>query len=116
MPFSDPNNYSVLTYLWMLWIAAWGGVVNYISRVKRGAVARFSFVELLGELVISAFSGVVTFWICEAVQLDSLITAACVAIAGHAGGKTVFFLEEVLHRRLEQWTRSLGGPGGDRND
>ncbi|UAA38211.1 phage holin family protein [Paraneptunicella aestuarii] len=102
MPMNDPNNYNVLTYFWMLFIASWGGAVNYISRVKRGVVSKFSFLELMGELVISGFSGVLTFWLCEAMSVEPLFTAACVGIAGHAGGRTVYFLEQIMIKRLEK--------------
>lgn len=108
MPMNDPNNYNLLTYLWMLFIASWGGAVNYIGRVKRGLVTRFSFLELLGELIISGFSGVLTFWLCESMQVDPLITAACVGIAGHAGGRTVCFLEQIMVNRLERIAKKLG--------
>lgn len=108
MPYKDPNNYNFITYLWMVLIASWGGVVNYISRIKSKTVAHFSFIELLGELVISGFTGILTFWICEALGVDSLITAACVGIAGHAGGRTVYFLEQVFVKRLESFAKKFG--------
>lgn len=108
MPMNDPNNYNLFTYLWMVFIASWGGAVNYISRLKRGVVTRFSFIELLGELVISGFSGVLTFWLCEAMSVDPLITAASVGIAGHAGGRTVYFLEQIMVNRLERIAKKLG--------
>lgn len=107
MPMNDPNNYNVLTYFWMLFIASWGGAVNYISRVKRGVVSKFSFLELMGELVISGFSGVLTFWLCEAMSVEPLFTAACVGIAGHAGGRTVYFLEQIMIKKLERIAKKL---------
>lgn len=110
MPMRDPHNYPLMTYIGVLFIACWGGVVNYISRIKNGAVAQFSVPELIGELVISAFSGVLMFWLCESFQVEPLITSVCAGIAGHAGGRMVFILETSFNKRLESLTRKLGAP------
>lgn len=107
MPFQDPNNFNLLTYVWMIIIAFWGGLVNYLSRVKRGSVSHFSFVELVSELVVSGFSGVITYWLCQATSLDPLYTAACVGIAGHAGGRMIFFIEQLMMKRLERLSKKL---------
>lgn len=101
MPEKDPNNYSLITYAWVILIASWGGVVNYITRVKQSKVAKFSIVTLIGELLISGFAGVLTFWICQSFELDQLLTAACVGIAGHAGGRTIIMLEYVFNKKIE---------------
>ncbi len=108
MPLQDPSNHGLFMYLLVLVIALWGGTVNYISRIKRGVVSHFSIVEWIGELVISGFSGVITFWLCEAAGFDQLITAACVGIAGHAGGRMIFFIEQVMMKRLERLSKKLG--------
>lgn len=112
MPYKDPNNYNFITYAWMLFIACWGGVVNYISRLKKGVVKTFSFAELMGELTISAFSGVITYWICQSYEVEPLMTAVWVAISGHAGGRTVFVLEDFFNSKLD---RLIGRTDGDSN-
>ena len=61
----DPLGYSVVTYAWVLLLSVWGGVVNFIQRLKRGEAKAHNIVELIGELVISAFVGIVTFYLCD---------------------------------------------------
>lgn len=93
MPEKDPATYTLLTYLWVLALAAWGGIVNYIKRVKEGSSQRFNFMELVGEIVTSAFAGIITFWLCEAAGISPLITAALVGISGHMGSRAIYVME-----------------------
>lgn len=85
----------------MLGLAIWGGTVNYLSRIKRGVVARFSVLELLSEWVISGFSGFLVWLLCQNFGIDEYLTAAFVGIAGHAGGRTVFILENAFNKQLD---------------
>ena len=109
MPLQDPNNHGFLMYLLVVVIALWGGTASYIGRIKRGLVSKFSIAEWIGELVISGFSGVVVFWLCQAVGVDELLMAVCVAVAGHAGGRMIFFIEQVMMKRLERISKSIDG-------
>lgn len=106
MPFQDPSN--IFAHIWMLLVASWGATVNYISRIKRGTVTKFSLIEWLGELVIASFSGILTYWVCLYVHLDPLLTAAAVGVSGHAGGRTVYFFETVFNKKLEDIAKRLG--------
>ena len=65
MPHRDPESYNFITYLWVLTMATLGGISNNIKKIKSGELKRFSFSELLGDLVISGFLGIVTFFLCE---------------------------------------------------
>ena len=96
MPDQTPKDYSWVTYLWVMTLAAWGGTVNYIRNVRAGHTRPFNLTELIGELVTSAFVGVLTFWLCEASGVNQLITAATVGISGHMGGRTMFIIERWL--------------------
>lgn len=93
MPEKDPATYTLLTYLWVFALAAWGGIVNYIKRVNEGLSQRFNFMELVGEIVTSAFAGVITFWLCEAAGISPLLTAALVGISGHMGSRAIYVME-----------------------
>lgn len=98
MPEKDPTSYTLLTYLWVAGLSAWGGLVNFWGRCKTGTSRAFNFFELIGELVTSAFAGVLTFWLCEAAGINGLITAALVGICGHMGSRAIF--------QLEKWAQS----------
>lgn len=93
MPEKDPTTYSLLTYGWVLALASWGGIVNFLRKRKSGDARPFNIVELIGEIVTSAFAGMVTFWLCEASAINGLITAAMVGISGHMGIRAIFAFE-----------------------
>src|SRR5690554_4698202 len=88
-------------------LAAWGGMVNYLTRIKRGAVAAFSVIELLGEMCISCFSGVLVYLIGVSYEVQPLLLAAMVAVAGHAGGRTAYYLEAVFNSKLDSLTKTI---------
>lgn len=94
--------YTWLTYLWVFGISAWGGIVSYIGKVKRKITTRFSFTELVGEIVTSGFVGIITFWLCEWSDLHELVTAAFVAISGHMGARAIFAAERFAERAIKK--------------
>lgn len=94
----DPLSYQVLTYLWVIALSAWGGIASYIRRIKRGA--EFSLIELIGELFISGFVGILTFFLCEYTQINQILTAAFVGISGHMGSRAIYVIEKFLIKRL----------------
>lgn len=100
MPEKDPTNYSLLTYLWVFVLSAWGGLVSFMRKRKTGTARPFNFVELVGELCTSAFAGVLTFWMCEAAGISGLVTAAMVGISGHMGSRAIFHLEQFAESRI----------------
>ena len=103
----DPFGYSVVTYVWVLLLAVWGGVVHFIQRLKRGETKAHNIVELIGEVVISAFVGIVTFYLCELSEFPQILTAALVAVSGHMGTRSLFFFERVLEKIIKNKTGAL---------
>lgn len=93
MPEKDPTTYSLITYAWVAVLSAWGGTVNWLRKRKAGDTRPFNFMELVGELMTSAFAGVLTFWLCEASGIHPLITAALVGISGHMGSRAIYHME-----------------------
>ena len=98
----NPATYTALTYLWVIALAAWGGAVNYIKRVREGSTQRFNFMELVGEIMTAAFAGIITFWLCEASGIEPLVTAALVGVSGHMGSRAIYM--------IEAWARKKWGP------
>lgn len=92
----DPSHYAPLTYLWVMVIALWGGLTHYIHRRQTGQLIRGFWTELFFDLCYSSFSGVITFYLCQAANMDMLLTAALVGIAGHMGSRLIFGLEELF--------------------
>lgn len=96
----DPTSYSLLTYAWVFLLSILGGVVNFMRKLHEGHVRAFNIIEFIGELVTSAFAGIITFWLCEHAQFAPLITAALVGVSGHAGSRAIFMLEEFLKTKF----------------
>ena len=96
----DPTSYSLLTYAWVFILAILGGVVNFMRKLQEGHARAFNIIEFIGELVTSAFAGVITFWLCEHAQLPALVTAALVGVSGHAGSRAIFMFEEFLKNKF----------------
>lgn len=88
-----------LTYLGVLAVSGWGGVVSWIQRRRSGEARPFSFVELIGEIATASFCGLIAFWLCQEAQLSKYATAAITGVAGHLGSRGLFLLERALLRR-----------------
>jgi hypothetical protein len=96
----SPETISVATHLFMIALAAWGGLTSYLSRVRSGKREPFSAAELIGEMATSGFAGLLSFWACEGSGVAPLYTAVIVGISGHMGGRALFLLEDIIKRRF----------------
>lgn len=90
----------MLTYAWVFLLSILGGVVNFMRKLQEGHTRAFNIIEFVGELVTSAFAGVITFWLCENAQLAPLVTAALVGVSGHAGSRAIFLLEDFMKSKF----------------
>lgn len=97
----SPLAYSLREYAVILGVALLGGAAGWARRVKQGK-AEASIAALVGELMISAFAGLIAFWVCESFELSPLITAAAAGMAGHAGGTGIAWLESLAKRQVER--------------
>ena len=99
-PFTWSN---LIPTLWMVAIAAAGGFVNFYGKVKAGEARAFNFMELIGEIFISAAVGLVTYWICKGFGVNEWLTAAGVAISGHMGTRGIALLEKTVEKKADNW-------------
>lgn len=102
MPEKDPSSYSLLTYAWVVGLAMTGGFVSFFRKVKEGTARAINITEFVGEIVTSGFTGVLTFWLCEAASFDPLITATLVGISGHMGSKVIFLIEQWAEKKIPE--------------
>lgn len=98
----NPLSYSLREYGLILAIAMLGGFVRWYNAVRRGESVAYDLRTLVGELFTSAFIGILTFWACEAVGVQPLVTAAMAGMAGHAGVSGLLWAERVLKRFFER--------------
>lgn len=98
----SPLSYSLREYGLILAIAMLGGFVRWYNAVRRGESAAYDLRILVGELGTSAFMGILTFWACEAMNVQPLVTAALAGMAGHAGVAGLLWAEKVMKRFFER--------------
>jgi len=103
-PRTDPTTVGLLTYAWVVFVSMFGGFASFIGKWRRGEVRAFNITELIGELVISAFAGVVTFYLCTWAKFDPMLTAALVGICGHMGSRAIMRAEKYLEQRAKRVT------------
>lgn len=87
---NTPESYGLSTYCWVIVTALAGGFASLMGRLRK-----LSWLEMCGELIVSAFAGVITFWLCEFVELNQLASAALVGIVGHMGSRGMVMLERI---------------------
>jgi CHASE2 domain-containing sensor protein len=105
IPPKTPLSYSLAEYGVVLAAALLGGLANWYVKAKNGPDG-YSPAALIGELCVSAFAGVIAFWLCEAFDVPPLLTAAAVGMAGHAGARGLDWLERIMKRKVES---TIGG-------
>lgn len=100
MPEKDPTTYTWITYAWVMLVSAAGGTVNFARKMREGAVRAFNVTEFVGEMITSAFAGVITFWLCEWSGVSPLLSAVLIAISGHMGSRAIFGIEKWAEGRF----------------
>lgn len=98
----DPTTYSLLTYAWVIALSVLGGVANFAAKIANDHTQIFRITEFLGEIVVSGFAGLITFWLCEAAGINPLVTAAMVGISGHMGSRAIFRLEKWMEKKIDK--------------
>lgn len=94
------TDYPLGTWLWVVGLSIWGGVVSWVQKVRKGDARWFNLVEFVGELAVCSFTGVVTFLLCAQAGFDDLLTAALVAISSHMGTRGLYTLEQFVSKKF----------------
>lgn len=100
----DPS--LVVTYLWVWATALLGGLASFFGKVKGGAARPWNITEFIGEMLVSALAGMITFWLAHAAGINQWVEAAMVAISGHMGARALFLFERWAERK---WPVFSGG-------
>lgn len=100
MPQNSPENYGLITYLWVIGLSVLGGTAHNIAKIKNGTLKRFSIPEWVGDIAIAAFIGIITFYLCEAAGFTPPLTAALVGVASHMGTRAMVIFERMLFRKF----------------
>ena len=97
-----PLNYSLKVYGSILAIALLGGLASWWGKVSKGQLPMWNISALVGELCISAFAGLMAFYICDYMNLHQGLMAAIVGVSGHAGTKAINWVEGLGQRFIEK--------------
>ena len=96
---NSPENYSLLTYLWVLGLSILGGTVRTLTNLKMGMTWRNLCRRWVIDITVSAFIGIITFFLCEYANLEPVLTAAFVGISAHMGTRAIVIIEEMLYKK-----------------
>ena len=96
----SPLSYSLQEYGVVLAISMMGGLVRWFMALRQGRLMSLGL--LIGELTTSAFVGFLTFWGCEAMSVNPLLTPCAVGMMGHIGAKALAWAETAGRRMLER--------------
>lgn len=105
MPEKDPNNAAhfvewmrqIMPYISTFFLSTWGGIVNHITKLRNGK-KKFQFKELVFDLVVSTFAGLITFYFCRAANVSETMSAVLIAISGHMGTRAIAGFETIYRR------------------
>lgn len=78
----DPFGYPVVTYLFVIGLACFGGLVKYLN-----TATEFKLVRLLIDVISSGFTGLLTFWLCEFLHISGSLSAVLIATSGLLGSR-----------------------------
>lgn len=92
---------SVFTAFWVLVLSTWGGIAGYVRKIKQGMTKRFSVTEMIGEIIISSFVGVITYFLCKSSGVDETVSAALVGLSGHMGSRAIYVIEVFLRKQVD---------------
>lgn len=99
----DPSSISLGTYWWVAALAIWGGIVRVIREVKLGGKTFWQIIlAFVAESIVSAFAGMLVFFLCESSNIPRMYTAALVGIAGYMGGRALNLIETIVKARSLQ--------------
>lgn len=97
---NSPENYNFITWVWVIGLSILGGTVRTLTHINMG-MAWFDVARRwVVDIVVSAFVGIITFFLCEFAGLDQILTAAMVGISAHMGTRAIVILEEYAYKRF----------------
>jgi hypothetical protein len=98
MPQKTPEDFSLFTYMWVLGLSVWAGISSHFYHMKIDNKA-FSFFAFITDICISGFVGLLTFFFCEASNIEPLLTAVIVGISSHMGARAISLFQAYFIRK-----------------
>lgn len=98
----DPTTWPYSTWLLAVGMASSGGLINWISRLRKGQTRAFNILELLGEIFTSGFVGLGVFMAAEATDQPLGLCAAAAGVGGHMATRLLFAVEKLLESKINR--------------
>ncbi len=95
-------NKHIIAFVWVASLSILGGLVGYVRKLKEGTYERFSITELVGDLVISFFIGITTYFICKSAGFDDWLIAGLVGITSHMGTRGLVLIERIIEQYIKK--------------
>jgi hypothetical protein len=88
--YSDPWDYPVHVYGWVIGLSLWGATIAYLQAIKMDSRrTSFSWRVLCVEWITAPAAGMLVFWGAESASTPRLVVASIVLCAGYAGKRVV---------------------------
>ena len=71
--------------------------MNHITTLRNGR-KKFQLKELIFDLVVSTFAGLITFYFCRSAGISETMSAVLIAISGHMGTRAIAGFETGYRR------------------
>jgi uncharacterized membrane protein len=99
MPEKDPLTYELATYAWVIGLSSFGGIVSYLTGLKK---YKFSLLNLIIKIIIGAFVGTVTFFICEAQGIKGPMQAVLISMASVMNTEAIMLFKCAFRAFIEK--------------
>lgn len=93
MPEKDPGNFAALSWLVVIAISAWGGVVRYLMDIQANK-AKWSWVAALAQVVVSSFTGLIGGMISQETGMSLNMTYVGAGLCGAMGSIALTYFWE----------------------
>ncbi|PXV82502.1 phage holin family protein [Nitrosomonas eutropha] len=101
----DPTTWSIEVWTLAIVMAIVGGLASIIQKLPCERTRPFSALELIGEMITSAFVGMLVFMALEAVDMPLGVCAAGSGVGGHMATRLLFLVENVIEKRIKDMER-----------
>lgn len=95
----DDLHLSLYTLTLIIGMSLLGGLASWIAKVQRGVIPGWSLMHLIGELCISAFAGLMCFFLCDTLGISLKVTIGLVGVAGHMGTRAINAFESFAAKK-----------------
>lgn len=91
----DPNNWDAVFWLFLAGLGVFGGIIRYFDDLRKEAaknpesLRKFEIFEMIAKAFSSAFVCIVIYFICQGLDLDSLVSLGLSGVASYFGTESL---------------------------